>query len=466
MKQETPDLRTASQRFPAARKPAVPPYSWTPVWKPAAPVAEPNAMAFAFFLVYLFFCFSRFHEFFLPIPKLMFLLGSIAFIFTMVTAGSFQWMQSRQTALLLVFTGAMCVSVPFSFWKGGSIKAILAWVPYLLLFLIGAQLVRTKKALHRTLLVVALAISFVVVLSFFAGSFVRSRLGLGSSVGNANDLAALILFGIPCWGILAQKETRNVLRLLLVTACVLLSLIAIVKTGSRGALLSLIAMTLSIFWRLSAPKKLGFMVLVLLAGSLTYACLPRSIASRYVTLVSDVDNPYQRMDPDEAVARESSAARQLLLKQSIRLTLKHPLWGVGVGQFTVADSQDFKDQGRRVDWHQTHNSYTEVSSELGIPGLVVYVLLLGSCYLTARSVYRRAHSQPELQPLAWTASCIHLSVISFCVSSFFLTLAYTFYVPTLALLTYGLNRWAEREWMTPVPQAGPVFTSQPVAGKA
>ena len=402
MEQARPDLTTvlsASARL-TARKPAARPYSWTPAWglRGPAAVAEPNALAFVIFLIYLFFCFSRFHEFFLRIPKLMLILGFGAFIFTAVTGGSFGWMRSRQAALLLIFTGAMCASVPFSFWKGGSMRAILAWVPYVLIFLLGAQLVHTKKALYRTMLVVASAGLFLAVLSFMAGNFSRSRLGLGSSVGNANDLAALILFGIPCWGILARKEARNALRLLLVTACVLLSLAVVLKTGSRGALVALIAMILSIFWRLSVPKKFVFLVLVLLAGSLTYHWLPRSVASRYTTLFSDVDNPYQRMDPDEVIAAESTMARQRILKQSIRLTLQHPLWGVGVGQFTVADSQDFKDQGRRADWHQTHNSYTEVSSELGLPGFVVYVLLLGSCYLTARSIYKQRATGPNCNP--------------------------------------------------------------------
>src|SRR6185437_3589419 len=69
----------------------------------------------------------------------------------------------------------------------------------------------------------------------------------------------------------------------------------------------------------------------------------------------------------------SMDARRDLLMESIRVTLQHPIFGVGPGNF----------QAYTKSWHVTHNTYTELSSETGIPGLALFLTIL---YFTFRNL--------------------------------------------------------------------------------
>ena len=41
-------------------------------------------------------------------------------------------------------------------------------------------------------------------------------------------------------------------------------------------------------------------------------------------------------------------------------------------------------------WHETHNTFTQVSCEDGLPGLIFYCLALLYCYTSVRSVEKLA----------------------------------------------------------------------------
>lgn len=69
--------------------------------------------------------------------------------------------------------------------------------------------------------------------------------------------------------------------------------------------------------------------------------------------------------------------RRLLLKESIAVTLRRPIFGVGVGNFPVYVNGMNKEEGRLKEaWHGTHNTYTQLSSETGIPGLAIFIGIL------------------------------------------------------------------------------------------
>ena len=73
-------------------------------------------------------------------------------------------------------------------------------------------------------------------------------------------------------------------------------------------------------------------------------------------------------------------ARRELLTESIRVTMHHPLFGVGPGNF----------QAYTQSWHVTHNTYTELSSETGLPGLGLFLAIL---LLTFRSLKQVSETQ-------------------------------------------------------------------------
>jgi O-antigen ligase len=67
---------------------------------------------------------------------------------------------------------------------------------------------------------------------------------------------------------------------------------------------------------------------------------------------------------DEHLAEDDSAeARWYLLKTSLLFTARHPVWGVGPGQFANHEGFSASAQGVHGIWHETHNSYAQASIE-------------------------------------------------------------------------------------------------------
>jgi O-antigen ligase len=71
--------------------------------------------------------------------------------------------------------------------------------------------------------------------------------------------------------------------------------------------------------------------------------------------------------------RGSLEARQLLLKDSLLLTVKHPLLGIGPGNFPSYTQT----------WGVAHNTYTELGAETGLPGFILFLVLM---ILTLRKI--------------------------------------------------------------------------------
>jgi O-antigen ligase len=163
-----------------------------------------------------------------------------------------------------------------------------------------------------------------------------------------------------------------------------LMLIMVSKTGSRGALIAFAALVLTVFLRPTLMEKLKLIFVGCLILGTVISLMPGKLLRRYRTFPgSDNEEIVVRRnsdyDPDlEASATSSTESRRELLRNSIKFTLQHPLFGVGPGMFfTMAEDADAKFNGKRKGtWQGTHNSYTQVSSELGIPGALACVAVI------------------------------------------------------------------------------------------
>ncbi len=153
-------------------------------------------------------------------------------------------------------------------------------------------------------------------------------------------------------------------------------------------------------------------------------------------------------------AKESGEARSYLLKQSLIYTLQHPLFGIGLGQFPNYEGGNAVLAGKAGSWHETHNSFTEVSSECGIPAVIFFTLGIGSAMLTVNRTFRKARREGYTE-IANASFCYLLSMVGFLVSITFLANAFRFYLPAMIGLAIALSTAAERE-MSASLRPGPV----------
>ncbi len=135
----------------------------------------------------------------------------------------------------------------------------------------------------------------------------------------------------------------------------------------------------------------------------------------------------------------SQLQREELFKTSLRYTLSHPLLGVGPDQFATAVSQDAARDSQQMPWLGTHNTYTQVSSECGIPALIFYVAVIGICLRSNLRLYRRTRDRPAHRELAGLSRCLLAGTLVFAISAFFFHMAYSAYLPSLAGFTVALQ---------------------------
>ena len=101
--------------------------------------------------------------------------------------------------------------------------------------------------------------------------------------------------------------------------------------------------------------------------------------------------------------------------------------------------------GHRGMWHETHNSYTQISSECGIPALIFFVSAVVSAYRLALKTYRLARANPGNCGIAATAFSLMLGIIGFMSVIMFANFGYRFYEPALCGLCVMMYTAAQHE---------------------
>jgi O-antigen ligase len=144
-------------------------------------------------------------------------------------------------------------------------------------------------------------------------------------------------------------------------------------------------------------------------------------------------------------ARRSTMSRRALLLRGAVMTAKHPVFGVGMGNFAPASNENLK-TGQRMDWGVSHNSYVQISSETGIPGLLFYGLAMAFSWFRTRAIKKRAWVSAEWAELARIALGLRAGMLGLFILMFFGCLAYDFYFPCFAGLAVALE-WSARNLM-------------------
>ncbi len=192
-----------------------------------------------------------------------------------------------------------------------------------------------------------------------------------SAASDPNSLANELIASLPLMVLMAAGEAAWLGKLALLGMAAV-SLYAMSMTGARAGAISLIP-TVGLL-ALTTRRKL--ITALLLAGAIIclWIALPQPLKDRYATIGKyESEATYQ--------SRVQSA------KLGLRMFLEHPLLGVGFGSFMVARVEEYDGI-----WLQPHNLYAEVSSEMGVVGLLSFVVLLLSTVLTYRAACRNLRS--------------------------------------------------------------------------
>jgi O-antigen ligase len=393
----------------------------------------------------------------------------LALLAALLFGGAIRPVFSGAGICLLAFTGWLCVCTPFSIWRSGSFQILReSWAVSLFSFVIIASSVQGLEQCRKILYSFAAATIFIEFVAVMMGRVQQGRLALlGGTLGNANDLAMMLLMGVPfCLFVIRTRPGKSFFKL----ACLAMILFipaTVATTGSRGGLVTMAVMFILYFLPLPATQKIGVAVGVLILAVCAIALSTRSALDRYKTIFSSSDQA--QLSESERSALESSEVRRELLRSSLRLTLRHPLLGVGPGMFAVANADYTEETTGRASfnaWHETHNTFTQVSCEDGLPGLFLYCLTLLFCFKIVFSVEKRARRYPALSSVRHMAFAIRLALVAFIGMAVFSSNAYMYYFPMLAALCVVLERATAELFSSQMPPGSKQPVTAPLAAKA
>jgi O-antigen ligase len=200
---------------------------------------------------------------------------------------------------------------------------------------------------------------------------------------------------------------------------------AIVLSYSRGAFIGMLIVLLFIAWKLGRQRRLEIIFAVLGFACLIVLLAPDKYGSRLLSIfIPSLD------------AEGSADARRGELFRSIYVALRHPLLGIGMGNYQPEMSY----KGL-----VTHNSYTQVAAEMGMVALACYVMLIVTPLKKLGQIARETFEARRHSRFYYLALGLQASLIAYLISSFFLSVAYVWYVYYLVAYAVCLRRLYESE---------------------
>lgn len=338
----------------------------------------------------------------------------------------------RELHLVLLFMVTALLSIPLA------IDPVIAWGEFsatyvrgILIFIVIINVVRTERRLKALLFV---AVVTAIVLSAQAVNDYRLGLmtiegyraaGRGTGIfGNTNDMALHLVTMLPI-SIGLFFGSRNPLMKTIHGACALVMMSGILLSYSRGAFLGMFVVLIYFAFRIAKSNRLG-VILAIVAGAIAIVLLA---PSGYGTRLLSIFVP--GLDPGG-----SADSRRGELMRSAYVALRHPLLGIGMGNYQPLMS---------LKGLVTHNSYTQVAAEMGMTALVLYTMFIASPFRKLSVIVRETFTARRHSRFYYLALGLQASLLAYMISSFFLSVAYSWYVYYLVGYAVCFRRMYESE---------------------
>ena len=364
---------------------------------------------------------------YLPLAEITGGLAIVAFLFAL---GSNRQRLPREVIYLILLFVQLWMTVPMSpVWRGGAFTTMRDFTKVLPIIVVMALVVNTFKKLRWLILVQAASVAAIAAAAIWKGHQLSGRLqgALNGIYSNPNDLAFAIVISAPLCLYFLFRSRRPLGKGAWVLA-ILVMIYAVFMTASRGGLIALVGAVAICLWEFAIRGRRRYLLaVVLMAGIAFWIYAGSAVRSRF-------DATAQSANTEQETAYGSAQQRWDLLIQSLKVTAQHPLFGVGPGNFTVVSGN----------WHVTHNSYTQMSSEGGILALVLYLMILWRGFGNLAATKRLSRPTEETRLLA---SALRASLVAFLFGSFFASEAYQFFPYFFVAYTTALYQISAREAM-------------------
>lgn len=293
----------------------------------------------------------------------------------------------------------------------------------------------TEKDIKQYVLVLAVSLGFY---GFKGGIFTLASGGTShvvgppfTYIGDNNALALAMVTALPLVWYLRLQAQKKWLRFG-ITGVAVLTVMAIVGSYSRGALVATVAMM--VFLWLKSRNKLRIFLAVLLIVPVIYAVMP--------------DKWFGRMETIDNYKEDASAMGRINSWEFATNVAKNNFMGGGYRVFTPKMFLVYAPNP--LIFFDAHSIYFQVLGEHGFIGLCLFLSLMFYAWRTGTRIIKFCRNRTDLKWAEDLASMCQVSIIGFAVGGAFLTLAYydLYYFIIVALVTLDkllLPKFAERE---------------------
>ena len=313
---------------------------------------------------------------------LMAILNLGLFIYTYFSIGISK-PKGFELKILLGLFSVMCISILYATNMSLAIQDTSRWLQIIIMIWLFGLHFKTKVISYNNVAKICLVFLFIevnVVLTplylelFLNGLSMLNAVSIDSNVfngitGNKNIAAASIAVKLPF--ILYLLNSHKMLWRILSVVTGMLSVISILFIAARASYISLVCIIIcaslyGLFYNKSRKTYYTYLILSIGSGLLIgYILLPNASSSAMANKVASI-----------SFTEKGSSGRNFLWRDAINFGLEHPLTGGGIGSWKIESAPYWNAHGSEylVPYH-AHNDFLELFAELGVIGLILYLLL-------------------------------------------------------------------------------------------
>lgn len=335
--------------------------------------------------------------------------------FSSRTISNYEVCKSSNSKWLAFFLVLLVISIftsDVTFYAYEKFKGVVGFV---IIYFIIAKEINTIGRMKGLFVVLSLLHIVIVIMTpeVIMHPETRPYLRAGVFLGDGNDYALSVSIVLPLCIFLYFDEESKLRKMIYLSMSILL-LLSIIGTSSRGGSLAVLTVIFYL-WSKSRKKSLGIIIVLLLAFIIALFA-PESYFDRMAT-IRDYEN-------------ESSASTRIMAwKSATRMTIAHPLLGVGAGHFPVKYGTEFRPPEYGLvggAWITAHSSYFLILGELGLPGIIFFLSIIISnlCSNEKRIKELARCSTSQTMKIRKLLICLNGGLIGFAVGGAFLSAIY------------------------------------------
>src|SRR5262245_2262487 len=394
-----------------------------------------HRLAFAGVLLFTLLLYTRPQEIMpdllggLHLPKIVAIISLLIYVASKLSAGErlIIWATEMKMITLLWALGLLFAPVAIS--PGDSFNVLFdPLIKILIVFAMQIALVDTRSRFRSMIGVMVFCQALYTLSSiktFLTGgysemsSFHARISGWGGYLKNPNDVACVLAMMAPL-SVLSALLQRGWKRWLFF-ACVGVTAVAILLTYSRSGFLALIASCGLLIWKATSGRR----VKTLLPVAALAAVLLVSLPGKYMTRLSTIFNP-------ETDSTNSAQERQEHMIRAAKLAIQRPIFGVGMGNFHIYAINEMR----------AHNSYLEIAAELGVTGLIAFLVIIFAPMRSLRRIERETAADGPWPDLGKhiVSACLQASFVAFVIYGFFGSIQYDSYLYSLVAFAVAFRR--------------------------